>query len=118
MKYTVAVDFDGVLHSYTSPWVDAQTIPGPPVEGAIEWLREIVKKFDVVIHTTRGATPEGVSAVRNWLRKNGFDESKVRAVTDRKVPALVYIDDRAYRFIGPGSFPTAGHIMELRPWNK
>ncbi len=30
-RYTVAVDFDGVLHAYISPWVNAHTIPDPPV---------------------------------------------------------------------------------------
>ncbi len=118
MRYTVAVDFDGVLHSYSSPWVNHWTIPDPPVEGAIEWLHEVAKKFDIVVHTTRGATPEGVAAVRRWLTRHGFDDGLVRAVTDRKIAALVYIDDRGFRFGGPGTFPTVQQIHDMRPWNK
>ena len=115
-RYTVAVDFDGVLHSYTSPWVNAETIPDPPVPGAIEWLREIAKAFTVVIFTTRGKTPEGQRAVRHWLHENGWDAGINATVTADKPPALIYLDDRAWRFIG--YFPTANEIHEARPWNK
>ncbi len=34
----------------------------------------------------------------------------------RKPPALVYIDDRAWRF--EGVFPTADEVHRARPWNK
>src|SRR5689334_15343017 len=115
-RYTIAVDFDGVLHSYTSPWVDAETIPDPPVEGAIEWLREIETKFNVVIFTTRGKTKEGQHAVRYWLHENGWESGMDVMVTAEKVAALIYIDDRAWRF--EGKFPSAREIHAARPWNK
>jgi len=38
MKPILCVDFDGVIHSYTSKWVDEATIPDPPVPGALRWL--------------------------------------------------------------------------------
>ena len=121
-QYTVAVDFDGVLHSYTSPWVNAETIPDPPVPGAIEWLREIVKDFQVIIFTTRGKTDAGRAAVIAWLLKHGLHEAMAGGVsfpvTAEKPPALVYLDDRAIRFEGPGTFPTAQQIHAARPWNK
>ena len=115
-RYTVAVDFDGVLHSYTSPWIDAETIPDPPVSGAIEWLRDVAQKFNVVIFTTRGKTPEGQRAVRHWLHENGWETGMNAVVTAEKVPALIYIDDRGWRF--EGTFPTAAEIHAARPWNK
>ena len=34
----LCVDFDGVIHSYTSGWEGIDMIPDPPVEGAIKWL--------------------------------------------------------------------------------
>lgn len=115
-RYTVAVDFDGVVHSYTTPWIAAETIPDPPVEGAIEWLNEIGEWFEVVIHTTRAKTREGMVAVGEWLTKHGFVGQVV--ITDCKVPALIYLDDRAWRFMGPGSFPTREQIHRALPWNK
>jgi hypothetical protein len=114
-RYTVAVDFDGVLHSYASPWVNAETIPDPPVPGAIEWLNRIGADFDVVVHTTRGGTPEGVRAIYQWLAFNGFC-GEIKLVTNVKQPALVYIDDRAWRF--EGTFPSTDEIHRARPWNK
>lgn len=117
-RYTVAVDFDGVLHSYTSPWVNPETIPDPPVAGAIEWLMEIEKDFAVVIFTTRGKTPEGQRAVRHWLHENGWASGMNVTVTAEKPPALIYLDDRAWRFEGPEDWPTAEEIHQARPWNK
>lgn len=115
-RYTVAVDFDGVLHSYTTPWSGADSCPDPPVPGAIEWLNSIAAKFEVVVLTTRGDQEGGNTAVRAWLREHGYTGPDLR-VTSQKVPALVYIDDRAYRFEGD-NFPTADEVHRLIPWTK
>jgi hypothetical protein len=69
-RYTIAVDFDGVLHSYISPWKNAQTIPDPPVEGAMEWLRGISNKYDIAITSTRNKTWLGRRAMRSWIKEN------------------------------------------------
>lgn len=126
MKYTVAVDFDGVIHSYVSPWRASWVIPDAPVPGAIEWLSRTIQKFDVAIHTTRGRYPWGRWAVRRWLKKHagnlwheqmgarGLEDVTVTAV---KVAALIYLDDRAVRFDG-SNFPDADAVHALRPWNK
>lgn len=114
-RHTVAVDFDGVLHSYESPWINAHTIPDPPVPGAIDWLWEMSKHFDILVHTTRGKTARGRFAVREYLAKNGYDGPLT--VSAWKGPALVYIDDRGLRFDGT-NFPTREEIHQLRPWNK
>lgn len=126
-RYTVCVDFDGVLHSYVTPWVAAHVIPDPPVEGAIEWLFSTIQHFDVAVFSTRGKTLRGRRAMRDWIKEHagnlwypapahlGIEE--IRFVRE-KVPALVYIDDRAYRFEGPGSFPSQNEIHQLRPWYR
>ncbi len=124
-KYTVAVDFDGVIHAYDSPWVAPDVIPDGPVPGAIDALLELARSFEVVIHTTRGKDVTGVIAVRRWLWEYGYREFGATEwreltiqVTSQKVPALVYIDDRAYRFDG-ANWPTAEDIhRRLIPWNK
>lgn len=111
-RWTVSVDFDGVLHSYTTPWIDATTIPDPPVPGAIDWLNAIGADYDIVIHTTRAASPGGADAVEAYLREHGC-RCEVRA-TAIKPPALIYVDDRGWRF--RGRFPTTGQIRGIRPW--
>lgn len=123
-RYTVAVDFDGVIHRYDSPWVNAHTIPDEPVDGAIEWLYRTLQTMDVVIFSTRCKTWRGRMAVRRWIKQhagNLYCESPASigiedvTLSYEKPPALVYIDDRAWRF--EGTFPTAQQI-HARPWNK
>lgn len=117
-RYTLAVDFDGVLHNYDGRWKGHSSIEGEPVDGAIAWLREILDEFDVVIHTTRGATVLGQNAVLTWLERAGLELELYPTlhVTDEKPPALAYLDDRALRF--QGVFPTAQEIHNARPWNR
>lgn len=124
-RYTVAVDFDGVIHRYDSPWTKAHHIPDGPVEGAIEWLNETIQKMDIVIFSTRCKTWIGRWAVRRWLRKHAgtlyHEGPGYRGIEDvtlsyEKPPALVYIDDRAFRF--EGTFPSISEIHRLKPWNK
>lgn len=118
-RYTVAVDFDGVLHSYSSPWVNEYTIPDPPVDGAMAWLREMLDGgLDVVIFTTRGKTSAGRDAVHQWIAKHWPEAPLTRLqVTAEKPPALVYLDDRAVRFTG-SNWPTVDEIHRTKPWNK
>lgn len=130
-RLTVAVDFDGVLHSYESGWKGATKIPDPPVAGAIEWLVELVQTYNVVIVSTRARRWWGRRAIRAWLRSHcedwqwigdlynpfggyGLEDVKITAT---KVPALVYLDDRDLRF--EGTFP-AKEALEAActPWNR
>lgn len=76
-----------------------------------------LQHFNVVIFTTRAKSPAGRFAVRGWLRLHGV-HVKDEDVTAEKPPALIYLDDRAYRFEGPGTFPTKEQIHAARPWNK
>lgn len=125
-RYTIAVDFDGVIHRYDTPWKAAHIIPDKPVDDAIRWLNEMVQKFDVVIFSTRCKSWRGRRAVRKWLQyysgglwdqdehgRYGIEDVELTAV---KPPALIYLDDRAMRF--EGTFPTAQTIHRALPWHK
>lgn len=118
-KYTICVDFDGVIHSYISQF-DPDNIPDPPVEGAIEFLTDMWEEFNVVIHTTRAELGTNRRMIRDWLKKWGLhrDIAEFITITDKKQAALIYLDDRAIRFKGPGSFPTVRAIHQAKPWNK
>lgn len=48
---TICIDFDGVLHSYTSGWQGEDVASDPPVPGAIEWLREMIR--NLIIYLTK-----------------------------------------------------------------
>ena len=69
MKKRILVDFDGVLHSYTSGWQGARNIPDPPVPGAVEWLCAALETFDVAIFSSRSHAFGGRRAMKGWLRK-------------------------------------------------
>jgi hypothetical protein len=87
------VDLNGVLDAYAG-WRDPDHWD-PPRSGARAFLEALGERgFDVVVFTTRH--PVGV---RRWLREHGLLEV-VAAITRRKPPAHVFIDDRAICFRG------------------
>jgi len=91
-KSVIAFDFDGVIHRYSKKWYDG-TIYDEPIKGSQEALRQLSNKYKVVIVTSR--TP--IKDIKQWLSFWDFDEYEV---TNQKIPALAYIDDRAIRFEG------------------
>lgn len=97
MAKTVVLDFDGVIHSYTSGWKGVDVIPDPPVEGIKEAIEEIRKQYKVVIVSTRCFQEGGLEAVKKWLNKYNITVDEVLA---HKPPAIVYVDDRAITFDG------------------
>jgi ribonucleotide monophosphatase NagD (HAD superfamily) len=102
-RYTIAVDFDGVIHRYGKGWNDG-TIYDEPMPGAREALARIHRRYNVVILTTRvnpalHGGEEQLAGVEAWLEQHGFVRGEhYDEVTHEKVPALVYIDDRALHF--------------------
>jgi hypothetical protein len=108
---TVAVDFDGVIHSYEKGWQDG-SIYGTFLPGALEGLSFLMSSYAVFIHTTRnkhqvahwiedrsGYGFECVTSVHPlpWKRKF-WNQKGLLLVTNRKLPAIAYIDDRGIRF--------------------
>ncbi len=117
-KKTIVVDFDGVLHAYTSGWKGATVIPDAPVDGALEWLAAAVERFEVAIHSARSREKGGIEAMREWLVREGLGERVLEQLKfpRTKVPAHVYIDDRGWRF--EGTFPDLDELDAFEPWFK
>lgn len=71
-KPILCLDFDGVVHSYTSGWKGASVIPDPPVPGALEFIHEAVNGgiFDVQIFSSRSHQWGGKRAMKRWLREH------------------------------------------------
>jgi len=126
-RFSVAVDFDGVLHSYISGFQGLLNMPDPPVPGAIEWLTALhMKKKRVTIHSTRlnhhdeTLQVEVIEAMRGYLLAHGCPPmvvDKIEFWTDEGKPNMtVFVDDRGFRFTG--TFPTDEELEAVgNTWN-
>ena len=130
----ICVDFDGVIHSYTSGWQGVSVISDPPVKGAIEWLIDhlpvpdalggcMAPKYEgpiVQIYSSRSKSWFGRRAMRKWLIANGlpreYIDDGLLKFPAKKPAAFLTIDDRAICF--NGQFPSTSDMMGFKPWNK
>ncbi len=118
-RLTLCVDFDGVL--YNGGFGEGR-ITGEPLDGAIEWLRALLEddRFEVFIFTTRAAEVSDRRTQRveiaRWLVAHGIPEERIPEVIGTKVAAHLYIDDRGFRFEGPGTYPSPDALATKWPW--
>lgn len=126
----LCLDFDGVLHSYTSGWEGADKISDPPVDGAIDWLRSLLGcpedigigprylDFRVAIFSARSNQRGGIKAMKKWLKKHGLSKYELELIDfpKAKPPAFLGIDDRVLTFTGV--FPSVADMKNFKPWNK
>ncbi len=119
-KPILCLDFDGVLHSYTSGWKGVDIIPDPPVPGAMQFLVGATEAFQVSIFSSRSKDRAGVQAMRKWLRycleEEGFSEEVELEIdfSAEKPPAMLTIDDRALTFTG--RWPSIEELKAFKPW--
>lgn len=102
---TVVVDFDGVIHAYRDGWQDGR-IYDDPVPGAKAGLELLMTHYTVAVVTAR----ENLYEVADWITERlgihchvsnqvqFWDRQETILVSNRKIPAAVYVDDRGLRF--------------------
>jgi len=121
-KPILCMDFDGVIHSYKSGWQGADKIPDPPVDGAMDFINLALDHFRVAVFSSRSGHPDGIRAMREWLRHHWLESDLPR---DRamliewpaeKPAAFVTIDDRALTF--DGTWHSMDSLKAFQPWNK
>ena len=128
-KKLLCVDFDGVLHSYMTPWQGADVVSDPPVDGAMEWLidMELSEDYQVCIYSSRSRYRAGIRAMKEWVEgwmghvdPQVYDQEQIDATLknlvflSQKPPAYLTIDDRAICF--RGVFPTIQDMDDFRLW--
>lgn len=102
---TIAIDLDGVILEYVSPW-DGPYHFGKPIPGAVEAMKKLRSAgFRISVYTTRNNSManhnsghnslELTALVQNELEKNGIPYDYISLF---KPLARHYIDDRAIRF--------------------
>lgn len=113
-KPTILIDFDGVIHSYTSGWHGETVISDPPVPGIREALIKCCEKYHVAIFSSRCMNSRGTLAMELWLEEHDIPYHQMTA---QKIPALVMIDDRAICFKGD-SENLFEQIGEFKTWTN
>ena len=89
-KPNVCVDFDGVINTYTG-WNGPDDLYKPR-QGVKEFLSELREKYTVIIFTVRDTLK-----VCQWMNLYSLPFDKI---TNKKVGAVAYIDDRSLKFNG------------------
>jgi len=101
----VLIDFDGVIHKYSSGWSEG-LIYDEPISGAREAVIRLKNAgYKVFIFTSRlskitlgkQGSKTQKQMIEKWLDENDIE---VDGIIGDKIPAEVYIDDRAIRFEG------------------
>ncbi|MFE0461810.1 hypothetical protein ACFW1A_21440 [Kitasatospora sp. NPDC058965] len=110
-SHAVGLDFDQTLVAHDDGWQDGR-IYGKPIPGAIEAVHALVEVRAVFVVTARPRRFH--PAVAQWLGQHtGLDtlvdvdpdraywlERRRLLVTNKKLGAALYVDDRALRFEG------------------
>lgn len=129
-KPILCLDWDGVIHSYSSGWQGATVIPDPPVPGALQFIVNAMEHFTVVIFSSRSHQPGGIEAMIQWLgfwsvdpvhgMPGDFDHGAWGALQwpKEKPAAFLSIDDRALCFNGVWGQYNPVELLKFKPWNK
>lgn len=119
---TIAIDFDGVIHSYSRGWQGGE-IYDPPVEGTREALTELrAKGWKIYIFSTRtnkiyhkNDNPPQEERMKTYLEEHGIPYDKIWSFG--KPMADIYLDDRALNFRGKW-VDSLQEIEQFQVWNR
>jgi len=118
MTDRLCLDFDGVIHSYTTEWQGATTIPDPPTPGAFEWIEKALDKYKIAVYSSRSKEKGGIGAMKAWFIKHGMDQFTLNNLEfpTEKPAAHIYLDDRGWKF--EGVWPSLDEIAAFKTWTE
>lgn len=99
----IGIDFDGVIHTNSKGYYDG-TIYDEPLPGTFEGLKKLSEKYTLILFTTKAKPDRGlingrptIELIWEWLEKHNMAQF-ISKITSEKPRAVVYLDDKAYRF--------------------
>lgn len=99
----ISIDFDGVIHDFSKGYHDG-TCYGEPLPGALESIKNLSKKYNIIIFTAKAKPSRplvngktGTELVIEWLTKHNIMKY-ISEVTAEKPRSQIYIDDKGYKF--------------------
>jgi len=99
----LAIDFDGVIHTFDKGWYDG-TCYGEPIEGSLEAIKKLAESYTIIIFTAKAKPSRplvngktGTELVEEWLTKHDVMQY-VKEITSEKPRSQIYIDDKGYHF--------------------
>ncbi len=124
---TISLDFDGVIHLYSKGWHDG-TVYDTNIEGSISTINHLLfNNYSVFILSSRN-----VNQIKEWIdfrypeirteiipeHVKFWNKKNVLGITNRKLPANVYIDDRALTFEGKFNDAFLQKIENFKTWQE
>ena len=107
-KKTIVFDFDGVIHKGYKGYKDG-SIYGEIDFELLDYIKELMKKYYVVISSNRPAT-QIVEFMNNlnykdltfetYTKNDGlyFEKDNIIGVTNEKAIGIIYVDDRGFKW--------------------
>lgn len=128
-KPILCLDFDGVIHSYTSGWKSADVVTDGPTAGAMRFIWDAAPHFRIAVYSSRSGQKGGIRAMKSWLAGHfraywAADRTTCEDILaeiewpKEKPPAFLTIDDRAIQFDGDWSALDPKTLLQFKPWNK
>ena len=116
---TIAIDFDATISEYTG--YKGKGVFGLPLPGAVKYINRLHNQGNtIIINTTRSEIHLVSQYLTDWNIPYDYInfnlENIKQDLSDKKVLADVYIDDRSLVFTGEWTEDYVNKIIAFKPW--